>query len=203
MSLRQIQILPPSISHATLGYSVSVFSHNHQWYNGNFVTMTLTITNLILSMPAARIEMSDSTNKVYIGAVLADGPGDFHIYNYVPLRLVLGYFRKSNIVRLGNGSTSLQVRTKPVALQEWVNVQGFVKTSFIHSISLTLATTNGATSISFSAAVDNSGSNFFIGREIPGLTSNEFGIGHPRAGSSGWGFKMEPGANVHSQETCQ
>ena len=94
-------------------------------------------------------------------------------------------------MRLGDSNTSLQVGTKPVTLQQWVNAQGFLKTSFIHSISLTPATTNSATSISFSANTDNSGSNFLIGRAIPGLTSNEFGLGHPTAGYASWGFKMD------------
>ena len=152
--------------------------------------MTLSSTNLILSMPAARIEMSDNTNKFYIGSVLGDGAGDFHIYDYVPLRGVLGYFRSSNTVRLGDSNTTLQVGTKPVALQEWVT-QGFLRTSFLLTIALTPTFNDGQTSNTFSSKTDNSGSLFSIGRGIPSLTSNEFGIGHPTAGFASWAFKLD------------
>ena len=94
-------------------------------------------------------------------------------------------------MRLGDSNTTLRVGDKNVALEEWVDSQGFLKTSFIHTISLTPTTTNAATSISFSANTDNSGSNFMIGRAISGLTSNEFGIGHPTAGSAFYGIKMD------------
>ena len=86
--------------------------------------MTLSAIHLILSMAAARIEMSDHSNKLYIGSILRDPSGDFHIYDYVPLRGVFGYFRNTNTVRLGDLNTTLQVGTKLVATQEWTNAQG-------------------------------------------------------------------------------
>ena len=68
------------VSNYTLWYSVPNSGHNHCWYHGTFLTMTLTGSNLILSMATPRSELFDSTNKFYIGAVLGDGAGDFHIY---------------------------------------------------------------------------------------------------------------------------
>ena len=130
--------------------------------------------NLILNMAASRIEMSDNTNKFSIGASLSDGAGDIHILDRVVERPVLSYFRNTNTVRLGDSNTTLQVGTNTVAMREWTSSQGFLKTTFIHSISLTPTASNSPTSISFSANTNNSGSNFSIGRGISGLTSNEF-----------------------------
>ena len=88
-------------------------------------------------------------------------------------------------------TTSFTVAGETMASQNWVNSQGFLRTSILSTIALTPTTTNTATSVSFFANTDNSGSNFTIGWAISGLTSNEFGIGHPTAGYASWGFKMD------------
>ncbi|KAJ3052569.1 hypothetical protein HK097_006038 [Rhizophlyctis rosea] len=86
-----------------------------------------TIGDLYVNWATPRIHMGVAANRIIIGNVEGDGGGDWHVWDGKGNRMILGYFRTANIVRLGDASTTLQVGTSTIATQSWVTGQGYWK----------------------------------------------------------------------------
>ena len=180
--------------------------HWEEWNSSNVYERTsmsldasgnlTTLGDYYLNSPTARFHMGLSTSRVIIGNIENDLAGDWHMWDLKTSRLIMGYFRASNVVKIGIEATTLRVGANIMASQSWVNAQGFLRTLFFSTIALTPTVNDGQTSITFSSKTDNSGSAFSIGRGIYGVTQNAIAIGHPTAGSNGWGVKMDAWGKV-------
>ena len=73
-----------------------------------------TIGDHYLNWATPRIHLGLAANKVIFGIVLSDAAGDFHIWCAAKSQLIMGFYRASNLIKLGNNSTQLQIGDRRV-----------------------------------------------------------------------------------------
>ncbi|KAJ3049448.1 hypothetical protein HK097_009558 [Rhizophlyctis rosea] len=99
--------------------------------------------DFFMDSSVARINLGPLATRAYIGSVPGDSAGDFHIYDGPTQKILLGYYRNSNTVRLGDSNSTLLVGDRRVLTLPSITRTGETLLDLGGRISFTNENSNG------------------------------------------------------------